>query len=153
MQQGGMVSKDASMTPFSLIVTFPAGAIEGEARGNLFLDDDEIPEMKLGNSYSTYIDFHASVKEGNVKVWSQVQEGKFALDKGWVIDTIHVLGLNGSAATATIEVDGTLSNVTIDITEQNYLYGQGDGEKNLVMAGMKGLNIPVGKNFSMTWKI
>jgi alpha-D-xyloside xylohydrolase len=153
MQQGGMVSKDARMTPFSLIVTFPAGAIEGEARGNLFLDDDELPEMKLGNGYSTYIDFHASVKEGNVKVWSQVQEGKFALDKGWVIDTIHVLGLNGSAATATIEVDGTLSNVTIDITEQNYLYGQGDGEKNLVMAGMKGLNIPVGKNFSMTWKI
>jgi alpha-D-xyloside xylohydrolase len=64
-----------------------------------------------------------------------------------------VLGLKGSGARTTIEVDGTLSNVTIDITEQNYLYGQGDGEKNLVMAGMKGLNIPVGKNFSMTWKI
>jgi alpha-D-xyloside xylohydrolase len=153
MQQGGIISKEARMTPFSLIVTFPAGAIEGEARGNLFLDDDELPEMKLGNGYSTYIDFHASVKEGNVKVWSQVQEGKFALDKGWVIDTIHVLGLKGSGATTTIEVDGTLSNVTIDITEQNYLYGQGDGEKNIVMAGMKGLNIPVGKNFSMTWKI
>ncbi|PNX88423.1 alpha-D-xylosidase, partial [Trifolium pratense] len=153
MQQGGMISKDARMTPFSLIVTFPAGASEGEAKGNLFLDDDELPEMKLGNGYSTYIDFHASVKEGNVKVWSQVQEGKFALDKGWVIDTIHVLGLNGSGATATIEVDGTLSNVTIDITEQNYLYGQGDRKNNTVMARMKGLNIPVGKSFSMTWKV
>jgi alpha-D-xyloside xylohydrolase len=64
-----------------------------------------------------------------------------------------VLGLNGSEATTTIEVDGTLSNVTIDTTEQNYLHGQGDGEKNIVMAGMKGLNIPIGKNFSMTWKI
>ncbi|CAL5210061.1 unnamed protein product [Lathyrus oleraceus] len=153
MQQGGMVSKDARMTPFRLIVTFPAGANEGEAKGNLFLDDDELPEMKLGNGYSTYIDFHASVKEGSVKVWSQVQEGEFALDKGWVIDTINVLGLIGNGATATMEIDGTVSNVKIDITEQSYLYGKGDGEKKIVMVGMKGLNIPVGKNFSMTWKM
>ncbi|CAI8605118.1 unnamed protein product [Vicia faba] len=153
MQQGGMVSKDARMTPFRLIVTFPAGANEGEAKGNLFLDDDELPEMKLGNGYSTYIDFHASVKEGTVKVWSEVQEGKFALDKGWVIDTINVLGLIGNGARATMEIDGTLSYVKIDTTEQSYLYGKGDGEKKIVMVGMKGLNIPVGKNFSMTWKM
>ncbi|KAI5401524.1 alpha-xylosidase 1 isoform X1 [Lathyrus oleraceus] len=153
MQQGGMVSKDARMTPFRLIVTFPAGANEGEAKGNLFLDDDELPEMKLGNGYSTYIDFHASAKEGSVKVWSQVQEGEFALGKGWVIDTINVLGLIGNGATATMEIDGTVSNVKIDITEQSYLYGKGDGEKKIVMVGMKGLNIPVGKNFSMTWKM
>ncbi|XP_058768857.1 alpha-xylosidase 1-like [Vicia villosa] len=153
MQQGGLVSKDARMTPFSLIVTFPAGANEGVAKGNLFLDDDELPEMKLGNGHSTYIDFHASVKEGTVKVWSEVQEGGFALDKGWVIDTINVLGLNGNGATATMEIDGTQSNVKIDITQQSYLYGQGDGEKKTVMAGMKGLNIPVGKNFSVTWKM
>ncbi|XP_050888096.1 alpha-xylosidase 1 isoform X3 [Lathyrus oleraceus] len=153
MQQGGMVSKDARTTPFRLIVTFPAGANEGEAKGNLFLDDDELPEMKLGNGYSTYIDFHASAKEGSVKVWSQVQEGEFALGKGWVIDTINVLGLIGNGATATMEIDGTVSNVKIDITEQSYLYGKGDGEKKIVMVGMKGLNIPVGKNFSMTWKM
>ncbi|XP_058768818.1 alpha-xylosidase 1-like [Vicia villosa] len=153
MQQGGLVSKDARMTPFSLIVTFPAGANEGVAKGNLFLDDDELPEMKLGNGHSTYIDFHASVKEGTVKVWSEVQEGEFALDKGWVIDTINVLGLNGNGAKATMEIDGTQSNVKIDITQQSYLYGQGDGEKKTVMAGMKGLNIPVGKNFSVTWKM
>ncbi|KEH44225.1 putative glycosidase [Medicago truncatula] len=153
MQQGGMISKDARMTPFSLIVTFPAGANEGEAKGNLFLDDDELPEMKLGNGYSTYIDFHASVKEGTVKVWSQVQEGKFALDKGWVIDTINVLGLNGNGAIGTIEINGKPTNVKIDTTKQNYIHGRGDGEKNIVMVGMKGLNIPVGKSFAMTWKM
>jgi alpha-D-xyloside xylohydrolase len=153
MQQGGMISKDARMTPFSLIVTFPAGANEGEAKGNLFIDDDELPEMKLGNGYSTYIDFHASVKEGTVKVWSQVQEGKFALDKGWVIDTINVLGLNGNGAIGTIEIDGKPTNVKVDRTKQNYIHGRGDGEKNIVMVGMKGLNIPVGKSFAMTWKM
>ncbi|RDX77258.1 Alpha-xylosidase 1, partial [Mucuna pruriens] len=157
MQQGGMISKDARMTPFSLIVTFPAGATEGEeAKGNLFVDDDEQPEMKLGNGYSTYVDFHATVKEGSVKVWSQVQEGKFALDKGWVIDTINVLGLNRNGALPTIEIDGEpsmgISNVQVSTTQHKYLYGQGDGEK-IFMVGLKGLNIPLGKNFAVTWKM
>lgn len=155
MQNGGMVTKDARMTPFSLIVTFPAGAIEGEAKGNLFLDDDELPEMKLGYDYSTYIDFHAIVKEGIVKIWSEVEEGKFALDKGWVIDTINVLGLNGSGVTSTIEIDGEVSNVKVSTYEQKYLNGNGDGdgEKKTMMVGMEGLNIPLGKTFTITWKM
>ncbi|KAG4398079.1 hypothetical protein GLYMA_10G274700v4 [Glycine max] len=156
MQQGGMISKDARMTPFSLIVTFPAGATDGEAKGNLFLDDDELPEMKLVNGYSTYIDFHATIKEGTVKIWSEVQEGKFALDKGWVIDTINVLGLNRNGALPKIEIDGeplmSLSNVQVSTTQHKYLYGQGDGDK-ILMVGLKGLNIPVGKNFNVTWKM
>ena len=158
MQQGGMVSRDARMTPFNLIVTFPAGANEGEAKGNLFLDDDEMPEMKVGNGYSTYIDFHASVKEGTVKIWSQVQEGKFALDKGLVIDTINVLGLNyGSGALVSIEIDGEpsigVSYVKVSTYEHKYLYKQGYEEKKTVMVGIKGLNIPVGKRFALTWKM
>jgi alpha-D-xyloside xylohydrolase len=158
MQQGGMVSRDARMTPFSLIVTFPAGANEGEAKGNLFLDDDEMPEMKVGNGYSTYIDFHASVKERTVKIWSEVQEGKFALDKGWVIDTINVLGLNyGSGSLVKIEIDGepsiSVSNVKLSSSEHKYLFKQGNEEKKTVMVGIKGLNIPVGKRFALTWKM
>ncbi|TKY50826.1 Alpha-xylosidase 1 [Spatholobus suberectus] len=156
MQQGGMISNVARMTPFRLIVTFPAGATEGEAKGNLFLDDDELPEMRLGNGYSTYVDFHATVKERTVKVWSEVQEGKFALDKGWVIDTINVLGLNRNGALPKIEIDGEpsvgISNVQVSTTQHKYLYGPGDGDK-ILMVGLKGLNIPVGKNFVVTWKM
>ncbi|KAJ6429778.1 hypothetical protein OIU84_021222 [Salix udensis] len=36
MQQGGMISKEARMTPFSLVVTFPAGASDGKAAGETF---------------------------------------------------------------------------------------------------------------------
>ncbi|XP_027361383.1 alpha-xylosidase 1 isoform X2 [Abrus precatorius] len=157
MQQGGMISKDARMTPFSLIVTFPSGATEGEAKGNLFLDDDELPEMKLGSGYSTYIDFQATVSQGAVKVWSQVQEGKFALDKGWVIDSISVLGLEGSGAVSELEIDGkplmSFSNVRVSTSEHEHLNGEADGERKTVMVALKGLNIPVGKNFAMTWKM
>ncbi|TKY69361.1 Alpha-xylosidase 1 [Spatholobus suberectus] len=157
MQQGGMVSKDARMTPFTLIVTFPSGATEGEAKGNLYLDDDELPDMNIGNGYSTYVDLHATVNEGAVKIWSEVQEGKFALDKGWIIDSISVLGLEGSGAVSSLEIDGKppvgVSNVNVSTSEHEHLNSEGEGEKKTVMVALRGLNIPVGKNFAMTWKM
>ncbi|CAH8267574.1 unnamed protein product, partial [Arabidopsis lyrata] len=62
MQQGRLNSKEARTTPFSLVVTFPARASEGYATGKLFLDDDELPEMKIGNGQSKLeTDFYASV--------------------------------------------------------------------------------------------
>ncbi|KAK7407538.1 hypothetical protein VNO78_09491 [Psophocarpus tetragonolobus] len=157
MQQGGMVSKEARMTPFTLIVTFPSGAAQGEAKGNLYLDDDERPEMSLGDGYSTYVDLHATVNQGAVKVWSEVQEGKFALDKGWIIESISVLGLQGSGAVSSLEIDGKpligVSNVNVSTSAHEHLNSDGEGEQKTVMVALKGLNIPVGKNFAMTWKM
>uniref|UniRef100_A0A5B6YHF2 Putative alpha-xylosidase 1 n=1 Tax=Davidia involucrata TaxID=16924 RepID=A0A5B6YHF2_DAVIN len=159
MQQGGMISKEARMTPFSLIVTFPAGATEGEAKGKLFLDDDELPEMKLGNGHSTYIDLYATVGQGTVKVWSEVQESKFALEKGWTIEKVTVLGLDGIGGAFAVEVDGNpvvdISNVEFSATEQTYpekLENGGDKRKS-VMIEVKGLDLPLGKKFTMSWKM
>ncbi|XLS72612.1 hypothetical protein HN51_029477 [Arachis hypogaea] len=159
MQQGGMVTKEARTTPFSLIVTFPAGANDGEAQGNLFLDDDELPEMKLGSGYpiATYIDFHATVREETVKVWSQVVEGEFALEKGWIIDKISVLGLNGGGELHRVMIDGEpltyVSNVKVYKREHKYLHDEGDGRNNIEMVEFESLNIPLGKNFSLSWKM
>ncbi|PRQ40373.1 putative alpha-D-xyloside xylohydrolase [Rosa chinensis] len=54
--------------------------------------------MKLVNSNSTYIDFDlCNSKSRNVKVWSEVQEDKFVLDKGWSVGHLTtVLGIDGS---------------------------------------------------------
>ncbi|KAJ7954091.1 Alpha-xylosidase [Quillaja saponaria] len=155
LQQGGVLSKEARKTPFSLIVTFPAGATEGEAKGNLFLDDDELPEMKLGNGYSTYIDFYASVSKGAVKVWSEVQESKFALNKALVIERVSVLGLDGSGAPSSLEVDGIpvkdVSKIELSTLEQQHIEAVADGVKKTVVVEVKGLNILVGKNFAISW--
>uniref|UniRef100_A0A2N9GDX2 Uncharacterized protein n=1 Tax=Fagus sylvatica TaxID=28930 RepID=A0A2N9GDX2_FAGSY len=159
MQQGGLLSKEARKTPFSLIVTFPAGVSDGEAKGNLFLDDDELPEMKLGNGYSTYIDFYATVAKGKVKVWSGVQESKFALDKGLYIEKITVLGLDGSGKPSALEVDGTpvtgASNIEVSTTEQNVLEEVEDGGNKVktLMVEIKGLSLAVGKNFAISWNM
>nr|XP_023876086.1 alpha-xylosidase 1-like isoform X1 [Quercus suber]XP_023876092.1 alpha-xylosidase 1-like isoform X2 [Quercus suber] len=156
MQQGGMISKEARKTPFNLIVTFPAGVSDGEARGNLFIDDDELPEMKLGNGYSTYIDFYATVAKGTVKVWSEVQEGKFALAQGLYIEKISVLGLDGSGQASALEIDGkpvtNASNIELSTTKQNVLEDGGDKVK-IVMVEIKDLSLDVGKNFAITWNM
>ncbi|KAJ6721135.1 ALPHA-GLUCOSIDASE [Salix viminalis] len=125
MQQGGLISKEARMTPFTLLVTFPAGASDGRAAGKLFLDDDELQEMKLASGSATYVDFYATVSQGTVKLWSEVQESKFALDKGWKIGKVKVLGLGGSGAPSSLEVEGkpvtSASNIELSSLEQKYI--------------------------------
>lgn len=163
MQQGGLVSKEARQTPFSLVVSFPLGATEGQAKGKLYLDEDELPEMKLGNGYSTYIDFYATASNGTVKTWSDVQEGKYALDKGWFVEKITVLGLDGIGGAFTIEVDGVsvsdVSNVEINQTKVNNLVkveeeeGNGDGKTTSMMVEVSGMKLPIGKNFAVSWKM
>lgn len=160
MQQGGLISKEARMTPFSLVVAFPVGTTTGEAKGKLFLDDDEQPEMKLGNGYSTYIDFYATTGNATVKVWSDVQEGKFALDKGWIIEKITVLGMDTiQGKSFAIEVDGNpisdLSEIEFSETKQNYpmKLEEGGDKRTSVMVEVKGLKLPLGKKFAMSWQM
>ena len=160
MQQGGLISKEARMTPFTLIVTFPAGVTEGHADGKLYLDDDELPEMSLGNGYSTYVDFHATVENKTVKVWSEVMEGKYALQKGWIVENVKILGLNGIGESFHLEVGGNsvsdVSNVELIASEQRIytdkLEDEGDTRKSM-MIEVQGLDLPVGKNFAMSWKM
>ncbi|KAK8265663.1 hypothetical protein V6Z12_D12G192000 [Gossypium hirsutum] len=160
MQQGGMISKEARMTPFTLIVTFPAGASEAQAKGNLYLDNDELPEMKLGNGYSTHVDLYATLKQGLVKIWSEVQEGKFALDKGWKIEKITVLGLSGSVDTSGLEINGSpvangASNIELTSVEQMHLQDveDGVGKKKSLTVSLSGLNLYVGQKFDMSMKM
>ncbi|GFP84644.1 alpha-xylosidase 1 [Phtheirospermum japonicum] len=162
MQRGGLISKDSRMTPFTLVIAFPLGAEKGEPKGNLFLDDDELPEMGLGHGRSTYVDFYAAVGEGGVRVWSDVREGAFAKDKGWIIEKVVVLGLSGNWSGLEIEVDGNgvvdSSKVEISTKEHEYV-GEFEGNnkggemKKNVMVEIKGLELAVGKKFVMSWKM
>ncbi|WMV22786.1 hypothetical protein MTR67_016171 [Solanum verrucosum] len=159
MQRGGMISKEARTTPFTLVVTLPSGTNDIEAKGNLFLDDDELPEMKLGNGHSTYIDFHATASNGTMKLWSEVQESKFALDKGWFIEKVIVLGTNNTDGAFEINVDGQpiedASRVKYSTTEHKYINNLDDevDKRKSMMMDIHGLELPLGKNFIMSWKM
>ncbi|KAK9750335.1 hypothetical protein RND81_02G188600 [Saponaria officinalis] len=158
MQQGGLTSKEARMTPYHLVVTFPAGCTHGEAKGNLFVDNDELPEMKLGGGSSTYVDFYATVDQNMVKLWSEVQEGKFALDKGWTIGQVTVMGLGGATGSVAVNIDGIgltgTSDVVVDVSEQSYNEESDiEGSMKSVVVQISGLSVAIGKNFAMSWKM
>ncbi|KAL8161322.1 hypothetical protein V2J09_012811 [Rumex salicifolius] len=159
MQQGGMVSKEARMTPYTLVVAFPSKGGVGSAKGSLFVDDDELIEMKLGGGSSTFVEFYATNGENGVKVWSEVQEGKFALEKGWIVEKVMVMGLGGNAGAVEIEIDGVsmmdMSKVETKALEHKFvesLDGNGDMKKS-VSVSVSGLSLPIGKNFAMSWKM
>ncbi|CAN1839572.1 Alpha-xylosidase 1 [Linum perenne] len=155
MQQGGMVTKDARMTPFSLVVTFPARATSGEAKGFIYLDNDELPEMKIGNGESTYIDLHANVSNGYVTLWSEVKGGMFASSKGLMIEKVTTLGLGRSGGPSDVRIYGntTIPDVQVTSSEQ-ILIESGDGGKvKSMVVEVNGLEIPLGENFEMTWQM
>lgn len=145
------------MTPYTLVITFPTGSADGEAKGKLFVDDDERPEMKMGDGRATYIKFYAKVIQNTVKVWSEVQEGEFALSKGWTIEKVTVLGLEGHGQGLAIVVGGmpvVESGATFNHNELRHVDKlEGDNQKKGMMVEIGGLELPLGKNFAMTWKM
>ncbi|KAG6579196.1 Alpha-xylosidase 1, partial [Cucurbita argyrosperma subsp. sororia] len=162
MQRGGLISKEARKTPFTFVVAFPADQSEGDAKGKLFLDDDEHPEIKLGDGLSTYIELYATVSQGSVKVWSAVQESKFALEKGWIVEKVVVLGLDARKRANGLEINGNAvaddSNVEFYTSEQSYYEQEkveevGGDKRKTVMVEVRGLSLPVGKNFEISWKM
>ncbi|WOK93461.1 hypothetical protein Cni_G02159 [Canna indica] len=159
MQRGGMISKDARTTPFSLVVAFPLGATEGDAKGRLYIDDDDRPEMKLVEGEATYVEFYATVREKSVTVWSEVEMGAFSLGKGLVIEKVTVLGLQGSGRGLTVEVDGQpwadASNAYLSESHpmQQEVKEESGSIKTRMTVEVGGLSLPLGKNFSVTWKI
>ncbi|KAG6412929.1 hypothetical protein SASPL_125624 [Salvia splendens] len=160
MQRGGLVSKEARATPYTLVVSLPLGAAEGEARGNLFVDNDENPVMGLGNGQSTYVEFYAHVNQGAVKVWSDVREGEFAVEKGWYVEKLIVLGLKGIGKGVAIEHDGNAivddSKVEMSSIEHEIMddeIEEREDEMKHVMVEIKGLELSIGKKFVVSWKM
>lgn len=159
MQRGGLISKEARTTPFTLVVTFPLGATQADAKGKLFVDDDERPEMKLVDGESSYIEFYAAVSGNTVKVWSAVDSGEFSLQKGLLIEKVTVLGLGGKGSGLKMEVDGEpVSDLsTVNFSEQPSSVDleklEGGTKKSSLMVEIGGLNLLLGKKFSMSWQM
>ncbi|KMZ62575.1 alpha-xylosidase, family GH31 [Zostera marina] len=160
MQEGGLRSKDARKTPFTIVVAFPLKAETAEAVGKVFVDDDESTEMELADGKSTLVVFRASLDGGKVRVWSDVKMGAFAREKGFIIGTVRVLGLESTGISNAVEIkiDGEVSKdienvrfVSSGLAETTKL--EGDTKKRVTVVDVTGLGLPLGKKFSMTWQM
>ncbi|GJN37578.1 hypothetical protein PR202_gb26551 [Eleusine coracana subsp. coracana] len=162
MQRGGVISKAARATPFTLVVAFPFGAADADAEGDVYVDDDERPEMVLAEGQATYVRFFASVRRKAVTVRSEVHMGSYSLQKGMVIEKVSVLGLEGTGTDLNIQVEGE-DNPTAIATSRPY-FAAGDNamlhrhdgveaSKKSVSVEVGGLALPLGKSFTMTWNM
>ncbi|KAJ3678357.1 hypothetical protein LUZ60_002160 [Juncus effusus] len=154
MQRGGTISKEARATPYTLVIAFPYGTDGAEAKGKVYIDDDERPEMTLVDGEASYIEFEATIKGKTVRVTSNVQMGDFSQAKELTIEKMSVLGLQGNAKDLVIETDGNravnaktayfnhVGEVQEEIDERN--------KKGLVVE-VGGLELPLGKSFSLSW--
>uniref|UniRef100_A0A0D9UWE3 Galactose mutarotase N-terminal barrel domain-containing protein n=1 Tax=Leersia perrieri TaxID=77586 RepID=A0A0D9UWE3_9ORYZ len=159
MQRGGMMSKEARSTPFTLVVAFPFGAREGDAEGAVYVDDDERPEMALVDGEATFVRFFATVRGKAVTVRSEVEMGRFSIEKNMVIEKVSVLGLEGTGRDLAVNVDGDENAIA---ASRNPYFERGvdveghrdmEGHKKSVMVEVGGLALPLGKSFTMTWNM
>ncbi|GLJ21746.1 hypothetical protein SUGI_0405690 [Cryptomeria japonica] len=118
MQQGGLTTREARKTPFTLVVAFSKGLnySGAKAKGQLFLDNGEDVEMKLQEGSSTYVNFFGESDGKKLTVISEVQMGKYALQEGWVVKYVVVLGPSSFPLVFNVSLPiGKHFNVTWDV--------------------------------------
>ncbi|KAH7431428.1 hypothetical protein KP509_08G047500 [Ceratopteris richardii] len=135
LQDAALTSSAARKTPFTLIITFglrKGNENAGYAQGHVFLDDGEDVTMDLKSGNATFIKFQANRNDGLYVVNSIVEEGSFALKKGWQLQRVIILGstslprklfINGEEAPSTVHLSKS-SDVSIEINKLNLLIGQ-----------------------------
>eukprot|EP01018_Ginkgo_biloba_P029324 Gb_01073 [translate_table: standard] len=171
MQEGGMTTRDARRSPFSLLVALGG---KMEANGELFLDNGESLEMRIESGKSSYVDFYAKVVNDGVRIRSHVQMGEYAMKERLILEKVTVLGLNSSSAACCFLltdgkkysreiqlaaiVDGNTMEVPSPLLVKRIITRSASGiddQKSLYVAlEMSDLHLPIGKNFELfiPWK-
>lgn len=131
----------------------------------MYIDDDERPTLLLAEGEASYVEFYyARVSRGEtMAVWSEVEMGSFAMANGLVVENVVVLGLQGSAQGLAVEVDGEplaadATNACFTRTNDEHENAspekaEGDSERYGMKVEVGGLAVPLGKKFSITWKM
>uniref|UniRef100_A0A0C9QTK6 TSA: Wollemia nobilis Ref_Wollemi_Transcript_10409_2825 transcribed RNA sequence n=1 Tax=Wollemia nobilis TaxID=56998 RepID=A0A0C9QTK6_9CONI len=154
MQQGGMTTREAMMTPYTLVVAFPLGfeSAGGKAQGHLFVDGGEDVEMKIAEGTSTYVEFFGESDGKTVRVRSEVQMGQYATKGGWVVQKLMVLGLSSpSSSPKSFVLDGKVYSPSTF----SYTFSTSSVASEVKSSAMElsRLALPVGRNFDLSWTL
>jgi alpha-glucosidase len=90
LQGEAMTTEAARNTSFELLVAFGSN---GNSYGRVYLDDGEALDLKGVNGQWTLVEFNGTLHNNSVSVTSTVTNGKFALDKKWIIEKVTFLGI------------------------------------------------------------
>ncbi|PRQ29878.1 putative alpha-glucosidase [Rosa chinensis] len=146
LQGEALTTQAARKTAFELLVVI---SVSGESTGEVFLDDGE--EVKMGGEGGkwSFVRFRSALAQnGSLVLSSKVENGKFALSQGWIIDKITVLGWD--------KVNGT-DGYTLSITKGAELKGNTHVKANFhsyerFVKVESSVSLPIGKEFDLELK-
>ncbi|PKA52273.1 putative alpha-glucosidase [Apostasia shenzhenica] len=98
MQDQAMTTRLGRKSGFELLVVFGS---DGTAKGELFVDDGEAPEMGGEVGRWSLIKFTGEMDGNGAKLWSKVEGGRYALERKLVVKKVVFLGLDETSAVKT----------------------------------------------------
>jgi len=147
MQEPAWTTAEARRTPFTLLVALaPESAISAVcdqvdiAEGELFVDDDDELQMEVKDGTATYVRYQAVRSRGRYMLTGEVTEGAYALAQGLTLQTVSVLGAQASPASSVL-VNGKVAGAATTVQ-----FNHADSSLTI-----NNLNLPIGKNFQVTW--
>eukprot|EP00249_Psilotum_nudum_P012649 c238_g1_i1 orf=186-2897(+) len=139
MQDAALTTTAARKTPFTLLVVFPLASDSTDtATGHLFMDDGEEIDMEVATGKSTVIDFEASRSNEGIHISSTVTSPDFALNGGWTVQTVTVLG--SSSSPSNILINGNPASSSLNVTV------------SYPVVEISGLSLPIGNPFKISWE-
>ena len=146
MQQEAMTTQAARQTDFELLVAFDE---DGNATGEVFLDDGEVVEMAGADlSQWSLVKFTGSVEAGKGLVKTQVVNGTYAADHKFEVKKVTFLGLETKTAAKlnTLYVNG----MEVSIHEEASVSSRKRGRYSVVE--VEGLSLPLGEKIEMKFE-
>ncbi|KAG0568362.1 hypothetical protein KC19_6G014200 [Ceratodon purpureus] len=148
MQEPAWSTAEARKTPFTLLVALPpepASCMSPSAvcdqvdvaTGELFIDNDDELQMEIKDGTATYVKYEAVRGQGRYTLIATVTEGAYALKQGLMLQTVSVLGAQGSPTS--VFINGKIGAVDVHFNSM---------DSSLTITN---LNLQVGKSFEVTW--
>jgi alpha-glucosidase/alpha-D-xyloside xylohydrolase len=140
MQESALTSTLVRKSPFTLLVVFSTDESKLTATGELFLDSGDDIVIGIEQGKSSFITFIAKVEGGCGILMSQVVEGDYAKEQGWIIETVMILGFDKLPNSVSINSVSVTSSIHITLT------------KDIPSLELSGLKLYVGESFELEWK-
>jgi alpha-D-xyloside xylohydrolase len=142
MQESALTSTEVRKTPFTLVAAFASEALLSTAYGYVFLDNGEEIDMELKANKSSLVSFEAHTENGSGMLKSHVKHGEFALQEGWIVEHLVILGVGADNAT---------SSVVVHLNK--HLYSTSNVSREGSTLHFSGLALPLGTAFELTWSL
>lgn len=152
LQGEAMTSEAARKTAFELVVVISSN---GNSYGQVYLDDGEGLDIEGEKDQWTLVRFYGALNNDSVSVTSNVTNGKFALDKKWIIEKVTFLGIPKHERLNRIDMaESELSIVNgMSLIKKTVVMTKFDSSSKFVIVEVSNLSQLIGEEFKLETEI